>query len=258
MTALNEAHAVADVEQGLVLATVEIGAPPARVFEALFRAEDVLRWWASDDGYRATAWEADVRPGGKWRASLRMADGRTATVEGEFTEVSAPNRLAFTWRSNWDDFNETRVTYMLEPLDAGTRLTLRHEGFADRTAICRRHAQGWTHVLSLLETDLRPATPPAQYFLFRLLPPRPTFMLDMTAEERSLMQAHGLYWRGKLAEGKVIVFGPVADPAGGWGVGIMRATGKPEADELTASDPVILANQGFRYEMFFMPRAVHV
>lgn len=100
-------------------------------------------------------------------------------------------------------------------------------------------------------------TPAAAYFLMRLLPPRPTFMQDMTPDELQLMLAHGVYWRGKLVEGKILVFGPVADPAGGWGMGVLRVADLDEAKALTSQDPVILSNTGFRYEHFLMPRAVH-
>jgi uncharacterized protein YndB with AHSA1/START domain len=194
-----------------------------------------------------------------------MSDGRTYKVEGEFSEVVPPSKLVFTWRPDWDAPNETRVTYLLEPLDhlsespgQGTRLTVRHEGFADRTAACRAHGSGWQRVLNWLETDLRPASPPAHYFLFRLLPPRPTFMHDATAEELDLMRVHGVYWRGKLAEGKVVAIGPVADPAGGWGVGILRVATEAEVEGLTSNDPVMLADKGFRIEAFPMPGAVHI
>lgn len=258
MTALKQVHAVADVEQGRVLASVEIGAPPERVFEALVRAEDVLRWWGSDEFHRTTEWEADVRPGGKWRAAGRMKDGHTYTVTGEFTEVKAPRRLVFTWRPDWDAPNETRVTYMLEPVESGTRLTLRHEGFAGRAAACRNHGTGWTRVLGWLEADLRGESAPPHYFLFRLIPPRPNFLYDMSAEEETLMGVHGVYWRGNLAAGKIIAFGPVADPKGSWGMGMLRVGEPGEAGNLTENDPVMLADKGFRYEVFPMPRAVHI
>jgi hypothetical protein len=187
-----------------------------------------------------------------------MKDGRSYKVEGEFTEVAAPNKLVFTWRPDWDAPNETRVTYLLEPLEGGTRLTLRHEGFSGRMAACRNHSSGWERVLNWLQGDLRPAVAPPKYFLFKLLPPRPNFMRDMTPEELMLMQLHGVYWSGQLANGKIIAFGPVADPAGGWGMGMLRVGDAAEVDGLTANDPVMLANQGFRYEVFSMPRAVHV
>ena len=258
MTAKSEAHAVADAEQGLVLATVDIAAPPERVFEALVRSEDVLRWWGHGGAYRTTEWEADVRPGGKWRAGGHMPDGRAYKVEGEFTEVAPPHRLGFTWKPDWDAPNETRVTYRLEPLETGTRVTLRHEGFADRAAVCRSHGIGWQRVLGWLEADLRPKAPASHYFLFRLLPPREGFMQNMSQEEMGLMMAHAGYWKAKLDAGKVIAFGPVADPAGGYGVGMMRVADAGEVEGLTSNDPVMLANKGFRYEVHPMPRAVHI
>jgi uncharacterized protein YndB with AHSA1/START domain len=257
MTAKNAANVVADIEKGQVLASVEIAAPPERVFQALTSAEDVLRWWGDDFSHRTTEWEADLRPGGKWRAGGKMHDGRTYQVHGEYVEVEPPNKLVFTWRPDWDAPNETRVTYLLEALDTGTRLTLRHEGFANRVPACRAHTQGWTRVLGWLEADLRPEPTPSAYFLFRLLPPRASFIEDMTADERRLMMEHGQYWRGKLAESKVIAFGPVADPAGSWGVGILRVSSLSEAESLMAADPVIRAGQGFRTEILPMPQAVH-
>jgi len=186
-----------------------------------------------------------------------MGDGRAFVVEGEFTEVAPPRKLAFTWRSGWDAPHETFVTYLLEPCEAGTHLTLRHEGFADRTAVCSAHAAGWIRVLNLLDTDLRPASPPAQYYFFKLFPPRLTFISDATAEELALMRVHAVYWRAKIAEGKVIAIGPVADPAGGWGMGLLRAADRAEADQLTSNDPVVLANRGFRIEILPMPNAIH-
>lgn len=258
MSLMQEAVAVADAELGTILATVEIAAPPERVFEALTRSEDVLRWWRTEDAYKTTFWEADVRAGGKWRAEGNMSDGRNYKVTGEFTEVDAPRKLAFTWNADWDAPNETRVTYMLEPLEEGTRLTLRHEGFAGRGGACRNHTAGWERVLGLLEADFRPGLAAQKYFLFRLLPPRTSFIQDLTADERALMRVHSVYWRGKLAEGKIIAFGPVADPAGSWGMGLLRVSDPSEVEGLTANDPVMLADKGFRFEVLPMPQAVHL
>lgn len=50
-----------------------------------------------------------------------------------------------------------------------------------------------------------------QYFL-KLNPPRPTFMMDMTADEHVIMQEHVGYWTNLMNEGIAIVFGPVLDP----------------------------------------------
>lgn len=90
----------------------------------------------------------------------------------------------------------------------------------------------------------------------RLLGPRPTFPMDITDDERALMAEHGAYWRQRMAEGKVVVFGPVLDPKGVWGLGVMRVRDEAELQALTNADPVILANRGFRYESLPMMAAV--
>jgi hypothetical protein len=89
-------------------------------------------------------------------------------------------------------------------------------------------------------------------FLLRLIAPRPTFATDMTQEEAALMKEHGAYWQGKLAEGVAVAFGPVLDPAGAWGLGLIRVGDEAAARAYTAEDPVIRAGRGFRYEILPM------
>lgn len=96
---------------------------------------------------------------------------------------------------------------------------------------------------------------PATFFC-RLIPPRPDFMLTMTADERAIMGAHVGYWTDKVATGNALVFGPVADPGGGYGIGVMQAADLAAMEALRDADPAIKANVGFRYEIFAMPRIV--
>ena len=93
-------------------------------------------------------------------------------------------------------------------------------------------------------------------FFCRLLPPRASFMQDMTPAEAQLMQEHGAYWREWLARGHVVAFGVVGDPAGVFGVGIVEFEGEAEVHAFTGKDPTILAGQGFRFEVFPMPFGV--
>jgi uncharacterized protein YciI len=95
------------------------------------------------------------------------------------------------------------------------------------------------------------------YYLCRLLPPRPTFATEMTAAEAKAMGEHVAYWTDLLAKGKVIAFGPVMDPKGPWGAGIVSVRDAAELHELQANDPAIKARIGLRYEAFEMPRLVH-
>jgi hypothetical protein len=98
---------------------------------------------------------------------------------------------------------------------------------------------------------------PAECFYFcRLIPPRPSFVADMSENERTLMMAHQAYWRQKMAEGKVIVFGPVADPQGPWGLGVLKLAGEDELKMFCDGDPAIQAGIGSRLESLPMLRAV--
>jgi len=94
------------------------------------------------------------------------------------------------------------------------------------------------------------------YFLYRLNPPRPTFPADMTPAEAELMQKHAAYWTGLMKQGRVIAFGPVADPKGSYGIGLIRLEEGEDANALGANDPVISANVGFGFEVHPMPRLV--
>lgn len=250
----NGARAVADIEQGRILASVEIAAPRERVFRALTSA-DVTEWWGSTETYRTTRWEADVRRGGHWRASGVGADGQEFSVEGEYLEVEAPEKIVQTWVAAWDGNNRTTITYRLEPIEGGTRVTLRHEGFDGRADSCRGHAEGWERVFDWLARYLTPAEE-RKTFMCRLLPPRASFMADMTAEERALMGEHAAYWKQMLDQGSAVVFGPVGGPEGGWGLGVLRAPTEAALHALRDGDPVIKAQRGFRYEIVPMLRAV--
>jgi uncharacterized protein len=95
-----------------------------------------------------------------------------------------------------------------------------------------------------------------QPFVFRLLAPRPTFASDMSATERSVMHEHAEYWARLASEGRVVAFGPVADPAGAYGIGIVLASDLIEAGSIRDSDPAMLSAHGFRTEIAPMLRLV--
>ena len=88
---------------------------------------------------------ADFRVGGKWRVEGKSATGQPYSVSGEFLEIARPRRLVQTWAYDWDAGKNqppTKLTYLLEDIAGGTRVTVRHEGFRNRED-CGSHASGW-------------------------------------------------------------------------------------------------------------------
>ncbi len=87
------------------------------------------------------------------------------------------------------------------------------------------------------------------HFFLKLVPCRPTFAHDMSADERAIMQQHVGYWTDLMKQGKAHVFGPVFDPSGPYGMGIVEVNNEAEVNDLVANDPATKIN---RYEIYPM------
>ena len=135
----SRARAVADLAEGLILATVEIGAPPERVFGAL-ASEEIVDWWVQPGVLDTREWAGDLRVGGHWRASGTF-EGEPWVLEGEFLEVDRPHHLMHTFGVG-TPWGPTTVTYRLEGIDGGTRVTFRQAGFTSREQ-CAGFQLGW-------------------------------------------------------------------------------------------------------------------
>ena len=55
------------------------------------------------------------------------------------------------------------------------------------------------------------------------------------------MHRHQAYWHDLLTAGHVVVYGPVADPEGVWGMGVLRAADRAQVLEIGNSDPSVIA-----------------
>lgn len=152
---MTSARAVADLQAGEILATVEVAVPPDRVFRALTNGEEIVGWWVRPGFFDTRQWTGDVRAGGRWRAS-GVGSGRPYVLEGEFLEVEEPETLVHTWQAAGAPGRPTTVRYLLEAVDGRTRVTLRHLGFASRE-VCLNTCLGWEtsfrRLAELLETE---------------------------------------------------------------------------------------------------------
>jgi uncharacterized protein len=78
----------------------------------------------------------------------------------------------------------------------------------------------------------------------------------MTEAETKLMQEHVMYWKDLAGRGIAVVFGPVADPNGAWGVAIVEVEDEADARALAANDPTVKSDCNFKFDIYSMPIAV--
>jgi uncharacterized protein YndB with AHSA1/START domain len=124
-------------------------APPGRVFDAWTDPEVLRRWWAAAPDWETSGADVDLRPGGRYRLSMRDTDtGAEHTVRGEYRRIERPDRLEYTWR--WDaepdmpvTADETLVVVEFRADGDGTEVVLTHSGFPDQHQV-EKHAGGWT------------------------------------------------------------------------------------------------------------------
>ncbi len=101
--------------------------------------------------------EADIRPGGAWRAEVRNPDGSGSWSHGEYREIVAPERIVYTFAWDATDSAETIITVTLADDDGKTSLTAQQGPFAtpeDRDS----HAQGWNVAFDELAAYLASAS----------------------------------------------------------------------------------------------------
>jgi uncharacterized protein YciI len=81
-------------------------------------------------------------------------------------------------------------------------------------------------------------------FVFTLKAPRPNFALDMSDEEREVMGRHAVHWQPYIESGQMVIFGPVLDNTGSWGLGVVQSDNEDELRDHAARDPVVTTGTG--------------
>jgi uncharacterized protein YciI len=76
-------------------------------------------------------------------------------------------------------------------------------------------------------------------FVFRLKAPRPTFASDMSESEREIMDRHAAHWQPYIDSGQMVIFGPILDDTGSWGLGVVEAEDEEELRAFAARDPAV-------------------
>jgi uncharacterized protein YciI len=86
-----------------------------------------------------------------------------------------------------------------------------------------------------------------QHFFLRLIPPRPTFVLDMTDAEKRAMGEHAAYMKSLFDAGKILIYGPVMSMPP-FGLGVFEVADETEVRRIMDKDPTVVAGIN-RYEI---------
>jgi uncharacterized protein YndB with AHSA1/START domain len=119
------------------------------VFRAWTKPEAMARWFAPSDDYALVVPELDLKVGGRYQIDMHHSNGAIYRVTGDYREIDAPRRLAFSWRWLHKDMDETLVIIELRPVGTMTELVLTHGGLWGDAA--NTHEEGWRGCFDRLE-----------------------------------------------------------------------------------------------------------
>ncbi len=77
------------------------------------------------------------------------------------------------------------------------------------------------------------------HFFVKLVPPRSTFAHDISQSEQEIMLRHGAFWTELVRQRIAAVCGPVLDPAGIYGIGVIEAESELALRTILEQDPGI-------------------
>jgi uncharacterized protein YndB with AHSA1/START domain len=135
-------------------------APREKVFAAFAVPGQLEQWMCRDAGSHITTHRLqDIRPGGRYLIEVRdPAKNETYWGQGQYLEVTPPERIRFTWR--WtrerpDGENlhaaspDTEVAVEFRARGSSTEVILTHSGFHDAPTR-KEHETGWNGCLDIL------------------------------------------------------------------------------------------------------------
>lgn len=124
-----------------------IAAPPKRVFDAWLDPATLVKFITPDPTLAAPDVTVDATEGGRFDIIMKGSE-RELPHWGTYREIRRPERLVFTWESEFSIAGST-VTLTFAPEGDGTRLTLVHERFKSEE-MRDNHEKGWTAIVTHL------------------------------------------------------------------------------------------------------------
>jgi uncharacterized protein YndB with AHSA1/START domain len=135
-------------------------APREKVFAAWTEPNQLEKWMCRDvTAHTVIHHQQDIRTGGRYLLEVRdSAKGEVYWGQGEYLEVSPPQKIRFTWswtkdRPDGENLHSqapvTEVKVEFLERKASTEVVLTHTGFTD-TKQRQEHDRGWNGCFDIL------------------------------------------------------------------------------------------------------------
>lgn len=112
---------VAEPGKHEILMTRDFDAPRALVFKAYTDPTLVSQWWGPK-GVTTSVDQMDVKPGGIWRYIQRDPDGSEYGFHGVYHQITAPERLVYTFEFEGTPGHVLLETIIFEDHNGKTKL----------------------------------------------------------------------------------------------------------------------------------------
>lgn len=125
-----------------------ISAGRDEVFEAFTNADIMSKWFFPGEDMSAEVTN-NLELGGSYTLRMLAKNGDVYTHVGEYKEITPPEKLVFTWNS--DFVQNTVVTVTFAESDSGTEVTVSHD-LLPNDEMRQDHRKGWMGCLGRLES----------------------------------------------------------------------------------------------------------
>ena len=126
-----------------------INAPIEKVFDAWLNARMLSKFMRGMPDMPESDVETDAREGGNFTIIMHYR-GEKIPHTGKYLEISRPDKLVFTWASQYSVVDNSTVTLNFTRIDDNkTNISLSHVKFIDEESRSG-HEEGWSNILDKL------------------------------------------------------------------------------------------------------------
>lgn len=161
--------------------SIDIMAPRQRVWEEITKTGRIQRAMMN------TVLESSLAPGSKMR--YYSPNRKSVFVVGEVVECIPLSKFVHTYMFTFRPEQPTLVTWELEEIPGGCRVTLTHSGWTNQEATHKGVVGGWRDILAVFKADLETGQIPLKTRIIYGLQGSMMFMLPKSTKTEEVAKA---------------------------------------------------------------------